>query len=125
MKEKSEIYTTKDCKNCKEIIEQIKKENIKFEEKPIEEFEKDWNSVVNTVHMNSTPIIWFKDAYFVSQRDFNHPSQVIDILKNYEKPNIDNTIIISERIKTLNFNLLNMVNGMYNAIKEINKKLNI
>jgi glutaredoxin-related protein len=125
MKEKSEIYTAKNCKSCEEIIKQIKKENIKFEEKPIEKFKKDWDNVINTVHMNSTPIIWFKNTYFVFQRDFNHPNQVIEILKNYEKPNVDNIIAISERIKTLNFNLLNMVNGMYNVVKEINKKLNI
>ena len=125
MKEEIEIYIAENCKSCKEIIERIEKENIKFEKKPIEEFKKDWSNVVNTVHMNSTPIIWFKDAYFVSQRDFNHPDQVIDILKNYEKPNIDDVIILSETIKTLNFNLLNMVNNIYNVVKEINKKLRI
>tara|TARA_R110002051_G_scaffold59454_2_gene109042 strand:+ start:534 stop:911 length:378 start_codon:yes stop_codon:yes gene_type:complete len=125
MKEKIEIYITENCKNCKEIIEQIEKENIEFEKKPIEKFKKDWNNVVNTVHMNSTPIIWFKDTYFVSQRDFNYPNEVIDILKNYEKPNINDIIVLSETIKTLNFNLLNMVNNIYNVVKEINKKLKI
>ena len=125
MKEKIEIYVAENCKNCEEIIKQIEKENIKFEKKSIEKFKKDWNNIVNIVHMNSTPIIWFKDTYFVPERDFNYPNQVIDILKNYERPNVNDMIVLSETIKTLNFNILNMVNSMYNIVKEINKKLRI
>jgi|TARA_R110000824_G_scaffold289328_1_gene477883 thiol-disulfide isomerase/thioredoxin len=125
MKEKIEIYVAENCKNCEEIIKQIEKENIKFEKKSIEKFKKDWNNIVNIVHMNSTPIIWFKDTYFVPERDFNYPNQVIDILKNYERPNVNDMIVLSETIKTLNFNILNMVNSIYNIVKEINKKLRI
>jgi thiol-disulfide isomerase/thioredoxin len=125
MKEKIEIYVAENCKNCEEIIKQIEKENIKFEKKSIEKFKKDWNNIINIVHMNSTPIIWFKDTYFVPERDFNYPNQVIDILKNYERPNVNDMIVLSETIKTLNFNILNMVNSIYNIVKEINKKLRI
>ena len=125
MKKEIVVYTAENCEFCKEVTKKIKEENIKFTEKSTEKFQKDWNNVINVVHMNSTPIIWFKNTYFVPQRDFGTSSQVIEILKNYEKPNENDSFVVSERIKTLNFNLINMVNNTYNVVKEINKKLGI
>ena len=125
MKKKVIVYTNETCLFCKEVTEKMKEEKIKFTEKSIDKFQKDWDNVVNTVHMNPTPIVFFKDTYFLPQRDFGTADQVIQILKNYEKPVGGDNLAVSERIKTLSFNLMNMVNGLHNIVKEINKKLGI
>ena len=117
------IYTNENCKSCQQTMQEIKENNIDFTEKPILEFEEEWGNVVNTTYMNSTPVVLFKDNYFISQRDFMDTSQLIAILKNYEKPTADTNTIVLERIKTLNYTLISIVNDMKNKIDIINRKL--
>ena len=45
--DKITIYTTKTCDYCKQMKDELEKENIQFEEKITENFKDDFQEVVN------------------------------------------------------------------------------
>ena len=123
MKEKVIVYTKENCSYCKELKDVFKDEKIKFTEVSTTDYEKVWNKVQSVTHMSAIPTILFKDSYFIPERDFNHPNQVVQILNSYEKPDLNSNDIMLERMKTLNFNIAFALKTLDRVIKNINGKL--
>ena len=127
MKEKEiVIYTNSECNTCKEIKSTLKKEKIKFIEKEVTEWKEDWDTIQSTTYLASLPTILFKDTYFVSDRDFKNPAQVVQILNNYENPSLNNNNnIMLERMKTLNYNINFALNALDGLLRNIENKLTV
>ena len=122
--EKLTVYTNKTCFHCTEMTERLKKENIKFKEKVIEEYKNDWQKVVGLTAIPTTPTIEYQGQYFVPGRDYQNVNQLIDILKEFEVSIFDNSKIILERIKSLNYTLAIAFQKLDKSIKQIETKIN-
>jgi len=124
MKEKITIYTSETCPYCKTIKEQLEKENIKFKEKLSSKFQKEMNEITDLTGLAQLPTLLFNSEYFVPGRDFFNPEHLINLIKNSKKSKFDYSIRSFERIKTLNFNILNAFNKLDATLRNIENKLN-
>ena len=125
MKEKITIYTNETCPYCKTVKETLEKENIKFKEKLITEFEKEWQEISNLTGLPTLPTLFFNEEYFVPGRDFFNPEHLIGIIKTAKKSKYDYPIRSFERIKSLNFNISSAFNQLQMTLTKIENKLNI
>ena len=103
--EKIEIYTMKTCAYCKTIKDELTKNNIEFEEKVNSENQDNWDKVVSLTKVPTTPTVYYKNNYFVPQRDFNSPQGLIELLKNFKESEFDLSYQNNEMLKTLNYNI--------------------
>ena len=125
MENKIVIYSNDTCKYCEQVKKVLKEKNVEFIEKSIKKYNKEWGGIMNAIHIGVTPTILFKNCYFVPGRDFQNPQQLIDQIKNFEKPILDSNDLILERMKTLNYNIVNALQNIDKVIKDINRKLGI
>ena len=109
------IYTNNTCGYCDTLKAELEKNNIKFENRITNEWEKEWNDVVGLTGMPTTPTVCYEDSYFIPARDFGNPQQLIEILKNFKKPTFSESKQALERIKTLNYS----VNMAFRNLKEL------
>jgi len=109
------IYTNNTCGYCDTLKAELEKNNIKFENRITNEWEKEWNDVVSLTGMPTTPTVCYEDSYFIPARDFGNPQQLIEILKNFKKPTFSESKQALERIKTLNYS----VNMAFRNLKEL------
>jgi len=109
------IYTNNTCGYCDTLKAELEKNNIKFENRLTNEWEKEWNNVVGLTGMPTTPTVCYEDSYFIPARDFGNPQQLIEILKNFKKPTFSESKQALERIKTLNYS----VNVTFRNLKEL------
>ena len=99
---KIEIYTNETCSYCRQIKEELTKNNINFEEKLTSGFTKEWQDIVSLTNIPTVPTIKYNDEYFVPTRDFSNPQQLIAMLKGFKKSKFSESKQILEKIKTLN-----------------------
>ena len=123
--DKITIYTNETCPYCKQIKEELNKENIKFEEKETNNFKEEFQQIVNLTSMVITPVIKYKGEYFIPGRDYMNPKQLIEILKTFKISEYDNTKITVERMKTLSYNIASAFQKLDQIIKRIENKINI
>ena len=123
--EKVIIYTLDTCGYCKTIEQEFEKNNIEFENRLTNEWESEWNKVTSLTNLPATPTIYYKGSYFVPGRDFFNPENLINILSNYEKTEDVSLLHISEKIKTLNYNMSMAFGRVDQLLKQIENKLNI
>ena len=93
------------CAYCKTIKEELTKNNIEFKEKSTIEFKDDWNKIVDLTNLPTTPTIYYKDNYYIANRDFNSPQNLIELLKNFKESEFDLSRQNKEMLKTLNLNI--------------------
>ena len=122
--EKIIIYTNEVCPYCKQIKEELTKNEIKFENKFTKDFIEEWDGVVGLTGSAQVPTIFYKDNYFQPQRDFGNPQGLISLLKNFNKSEFSESRQVLERIKTLNTNMIMAFNRMDNILRQIETKLN-
>ena len=113
------IYTSSTCGYCKQLKDELNKNDIEFKEKLISEFTVEWQDVVNLTGLPTTPTIKYKEECFVPGRDFQNPDNLINIIKNYKKSNYSKEKITLERIKTLNYN----INGAFSKLDQLLRKI--
>ena len=113
------------CGYCSQVKEVLKEKGVEFVDKSTIEYKEEWDKVTNAIHIGITPTVLFKGCYFVPNRDFQHPQQLVDLLNNYEKPTLDSNDLVLERMKTLNYNIANALQNIDRVIKDINRKLGI
>ena len=124
MKKEITIYTSETCPYCNTIKETLEKNDIKFIEKLISEYKEEWGDIGSLTNMSQTPTIIINNEYFVPGRDFFNPEHLINIIKEFKKSKFDYSIRSFERIKTLNFNILNAFNKLDATLRNIENKLN-
>ena len=103
--EKIIVYAQNTCGYCNKVKEELTKNNIEFEIKLIDEFQDEWDKVVSLTNLPTTPTIYYKNNYFIPQRDFNSPQNLIELLKNFKEYEFDLSYQNNEMLKTLNYNI--------------------
>ena len=122
--EKIEIYTMETCAYCKTIKEELTKNNIEFKEKSTIEFKDDWNKIVDLTNLPTTPTIYYKNNYFIANRDFNSPQNLIELLKNFKESEFDLSRQNKEMLKTLNLNISMAFGRLDQLLRQIETKIN-
>ena len=117
--EKIIICTLETCSRCTELKAELVKNNIKFEERLTHEHQEEFNKIVNLTMLPTAPIIYYKNNYFISNRDFNNPQGLINLLKNFKESEFSLSHRNNEAIKTLNYNTAIAFQRMDNILKQI------
>ena len=121
---KIEIYTNETCHYCKQLKEELTKNNIEFESKLTSEFTTEYQDIVNLTGLPTVPTIKYNNEYFVPGRDFQNPQQLINILETFNDSPYEESKRVLERIKTLNYNM-NMAFGRVDQLlRQIETKIN-
>ena len=123
--EKIEIYTNENCPYCKRIKEELTKNNINFNNIDTVENKNEWQDIISLTNMPTVPTIKISDEYLVAGRDFGGPENLINIIKNYKDNNYDNSRLILEKIKTLNYYMGQAFQRTDQLLRQIENKLNI
>ena len=118
------IYTNETCPYCKQIKEELTKNNIDFEDKLTSDFEDEYQSIVSLTGMPTVPTIKYANEYFLPGRDFQNPQHLINIIENYNDNNFDLSKRTFERIKTLNYNINIAFGRLDQLLRKIETKLN-
>ena len=112
------------CAYCKTIKEELTKNNIEFKEKSTIEFKDDWNKIVDLTNLPTTPTIYYKDNYYIANRDFNSPQNLIELLKNFKESEFDLSRQNKEMLKTLNLNISMAFGRLDQLLRQIETKIN-
>ena len=118
------IYTNEQCPYCKQIKEELTKNEIEFEDRLTKDFESEWQSITNLTGMPTIPTIHYKDSYLVPARDFPNAPGLINLLQNFKELDFDDARQALERIKTLNYNMLMAFNRTDQLLRQIETKIN-
>ena len=118
------IYTNNNCGYCKQLKDELNKNNIEFKEKLIQDFTVEWQDVVNLTGLPTTPTIKYKEEYFVPGRDYQNPQQLINILQSFPDSSYDYNRRAFERIKTLNYNINMAFGRLDQLLRQIETKIN-
>ena len=113
------IYTNEQCPYCKQIKEELNKNNIEFEERLTKDYINEWQEIANLTGMPTVPTILYDEEYLVAGRDFQNPQQLVNILQNFKSSSFDDTRKTLERIKTLNFHINTAFGKMDQLLKQI------
>ena len=103
--EKIIIYTNEQCPYCKQVKEELTKNNIEFENRFTKDFEDQWKSISGLTGMPTVPTIYYKNNYFVPARDFQNEDHLLRIFNNFEESKFPIELQSFERLKTLNYNM--------------------
>ena len=118
------IYTNSTCGYCKQLKDELTKNDIEFKEKLISEFTVEWQDVVNLTGLPTTPTIKYKEEYFVPGRDYQNPQQLINILQTFPDSSHDYNKRTLERVKTLNYNMSVAFGRLDQLLRQIETKIN-
>jgi glutaredoxin len=122
--EKITIYTNETCPYCKQIKEELNKENIEFNEKLTKDYKEDWKNISSLTGLPNVPTIYFKNNYFVPSRDFSNAQHLINILNNFEESKFSIDKQVFEKVKTLNHNINIAFGRLDKLLREIETKIN-
>tara|TARA_A100001201_G_C3972357_1_gene166050 strand:- start:85 stop:483 length:399 start_codon:yes stop_codon:yes gene_type:complete len=118
------VYTNETCPYCKAVKEHLEQNNVEFEELLTNENEQSYNEIVYATNSPTVPTIVLGDRYLVPGRDFNNPSHLLQVIKNYKETNISIEKLNLERTKTLNYNMHVAFSRVDQILRKIENKLN-
>ena len=122
--EKIIVYTSETCPYCKQVKEELEKQNIDFTEKLISE-SNSWKEIRVLTGIPNTPTIYYDNKYLAPGRDFSNPQHLIEVLNTENNLDVSKTDIIYEKVKTLTFQMSNAFGRMDQLLRQIENKLNI
>ena len=123
-KTKIEIYTNETCPYCKQIKEELTKNNIDFEDKLTSDFKDEYQSIVSLTGMPTVPTIKYANEYFLPGRDFQNAQQLTNLLETFEVSKYDDSRRVLERVKTLNFHINTAFGRLDQLLRKIETKIN-
>ena len=118
------IYTNETCPYCKQIKEEITKNNMTFENRLTSEFKKEWQEVISLTGIPTVPTILYKENYLVPSRDFANPQHLMSIIKDFKSSEFSPDIQVLEKIKTLAYNMQMAFGRTDQILRQIETKLN-
>ena len=124
MSKKIEIYTNETCSYCKQVKEELTKNNIEFKEKLTTEFKDEWGEIALLTGLGSVPTIVSNGNIFQPGRDYGHPAGLINLLQNYKESSYSELRQTLEKLKTLNQNMVHAFQRVYTDLNDIKAKLN-
>ena len=126
MKEKTKIYTSENCLYCKQVKDILTENDYKFKEVDAKHDSMEWQKVIATVGLASTPVLLYKNVYLVPGRDFQDENHLVSILNGFTQIHVTPSIeLILERLKTIAFQFGSNFAGFYTDMQAIKTKLNI
>ena len=117
------IYTNETCPYCKQIKEELTKNNIEFENILTTDDIEEWQAIVNFTGMPTVPTICMNGEYFVPGRDFGNANLLIKLIQNYTPSLYTVEEVMLEKIKTLNYNMSMAFNRTNQILTKIEEKL--
>jgi len=121
---KIRIYTNETCPYCKQIKEELTKNNIEFENVLTSDEKDNWQAVVNLTGMPTVPTLNFNGNYLVPGRDFGNTDSLIKLIQNYKESNFTIQEITLEKLKTLHYNISTAFNRTNQILTKIETKIN-
>ena len=118
------IYTNNSCPYCKQIKEELTKNNIEFENILTSDQKDNWQAIVNLTGMPTVPTLNFNGDYLVPGRDFNGAANLINLIQNYKESNFTIQEVTLEKLKTLNYNMGIAFNRTNQILTQIETKIN-
>jgi len=119
-----DIYTNETCPYCKQIKEELTKNNIEFNERLTKDWPAKWKDIISLTSMPTVPTICYKENYFVPGRDFSTPPHLVAIIKDFDTCSFSNEVQLLEKIKTLNYNISMAFKGLDQLLRQIETKIN-
>ena len=117
------IYTNETCPYCKQIKEELTKNNIEFENILTTDDVEEWQAIVNFTGMPTVPTICLNGEYLVPNRDFGNPDLLIKLIQNYTPSLYTVEEVMLEKIKTLNYNMSMAFNRTNQILTQIETKI--
>ena len=111
------------CGYCKQVKEELEKNNIEFETRLTSEWQEDWDKIINLTNAPTTPTIYYKNSYFIPARDFSNPQHLINILNNFKESEFNESRQILEKVKTLNSNINIAFGRLDQLLRQIEQKI--
>jgi len=122
MKAKIKIYTSKSCKYCDQVKELLKENWIEYVELEASEHKESWDQVKKLTDLPIFPTIEIENEFLVPNRDFNSPTNLVDLVKNFDKSKFSDSKRTLELVKTLNYNIYTAFNRLNKVIEELENK---
>ena len=117
------IYTNETCPYCKQIKEELTKNNIEFEDVITSDQKDNWQAIVNLTGMPTVPTLNFNGDYLVPGRDFGNTANLINLIQNYKESNFTIQEITLEKLKTLHYNISTAFNRTNQILTKIETKI--
>jgi glutaredoxin 3 len=117
------IYTNETCPYCKQIKEELTKNNIEFKNVLTSDEKDNWQAIVNLTGMPTVPTLNFNGDYLVPGRDFGNAANLINLIQNYKESNFTIQEITLEKLKTLHYNISTAFNRTNQILTQIESKL--
>ena len=117
------IYTNETCPYCKQIKEELTKNNIEFENILTTDDVEEWQAIVNFTGMPTVPTICLNGEYLVPNRDFGNADLLIKLIQNYTPSLYTVEEVMLEKIKTLNYNMSMAFNRTNQILTQIETKI--
>jgi len=117
------IYTNETCPYCKQIKEELTKNNIEFENILTTDDLEEWQAIVSFTGMPTVPTICMNGEYFVPGRDFGNAGLLIKLIQNYTPSLYTVEEVMLEKIKTLNYNMSMAFNRTNQILTQIETKI--
>ena len=139
------IYTNETCPYCKQVKEELRNNNIEFNERLTKDWPSKWQDVVNLTGMSTLPTIIRIDkeytdvdheennrpviktvehsSIYVPGRDFGNPQQLVSMI-NVDQCQESNDRQTFEKLKTLNYNIHTAFSRLDQLLKQIETKIN-
>ena len=118
------IYTNETCPYCKQIKEELTKNNIEFKNVLTSDEKDNWQAIVNLTGMPTVPTLNFNGNYLVPGRDFGNTDSLIKLIQDYKESNFTTQEITLEKLKTLNYNMSMAFNRTNQILTKIETKIN-
>ena len=117
------IYSSQHCDYCRSVKTELNKVGIEFEEIITSENTEEWNAVSRFTGMTTVPTLLYQGEYFVPARDYGNPQGLIHVLSNYKPSKFDVQERLMQKLTTLNYNMSNAFNQLFNGYKTLNEEL--
>ena len=118
------IYTNETCPYCKQVKEELTKNNIEFENILTSDNKDKWNNIVSLTGIPSVPTIINVEEYLVPGRDFRSADHLVEVVKNHKTTSFSAEKRTIEMLKTLNYNIGVAFSRTNQILTKIETKLN-
>ena len=119
------VYTGETCGHCKNMKDELTKNELEFKEVVTKDNPEEWNKIVALTGIPTTPTVEVNGKYFLPGRDYNVPAQLIEHIKALDPEKEDDFTVerrLEEGFKTLIFSVNQGFNRLFQQLQQLEKK---